>query len=90
MTKLPFKQHIADLALLLKRYGVRHVVICPGSRNAPLIQVFQSDAAFSCFSIVDERSAGYVALGIARQTGRAVAVVTTSGTAALNLAPTVA
>ncbi|MCA1747066.1 MAG: hypothetical protein LC655_05165, partial [Bacteroidales bacterium] len=90
MTKIPFKQHIADLALLLKRHGVRHVVICPGSRNAPLIQVFQRDPDFSCRSIVDERSAGYVALGIARQTGQAVAVVTTSGTAALNLAPAVA
>ena len=90
MRKLPYKQQIADLALLLKRQGVRHAVICPGSRNAPLIQVFQRDPDFSCFSIVDERSAGYVALGIARQTGRAVAVVTTSGTAALNLAPAVA
>ncbi len=90
MKKPPFKQHIADLAHLLKRYGVRHVVICPGSRNAPLIQVFQRDPEFSCHSIVDERSASYLALGIARQTGEPVAIVTTSGTAALNLAPAVA
>jgi 2-succinyl-5-enolpyruvyl-6-hydroxy-3-cyclohexene-1-carboxylate synthase len=90
MTKLTCKQHIADLAHLLKRYGTRHVVICPGSRNAPLIQVFQRDTDFSCHSIVDERSAGYLALGIARQTGEPVAIVTTSGTAALNLAPAVA
>ena len=90
MTKSPFKQHIADLALLLKRHGVRHAVICPGSRNAPLIQVFQRDPDFSCHSIVDERSAGYLSLGIARQSGEPVAVVTTSGTAALNLAPAVA
>ncbi len=90
MKKPPCKQHIADLALLLKRFGVRHAVICPGSRNAPLIHVFHRDKDFSCYSIIDERSAGYVALGIARQSCSAVAVVTTSGTAALNLAPAIA
>ncbi|MDF1570838.1 MAG: 2-succinyl-5-enolpyruvyl-6-hydroxy-3-cyclohexene-1-carboxylic-acid synthase [Bacteroidales bacterium] len=90
MTKLPFKQHIADLAELLKQLGIQHVVICPGSRNAPMIQVFQREAHFKCFSIVDERSAGYIALGMAAETRRPVVVITTSGTAVLNLAPAVA
>lgn len=90
MTTLPFKQHIADLAELLKQLGVRNAVICPGSRNAPIIQVFQRDADLHCYSIVDERSAGYVALGMAIETGRPVVVITTSGTAVLNLAPAVA
>ncbi|MEX0987259.1 MAG: 2-succinyl-5-enolpyruvyl-6-hydroxy-3-cyclohexene-1-carboxylic-acid synthase [Bacteroidales bacterium] len=90
MTKRPFKQHINDLAQILKQSGISHVVICPGSRNAPLIQVFQQDSHFTCYSIVDERSAGYIALGMARQLGRPVVVVTTSGTATLNLAPAVA
>ena len=90
MTKLPFKQHIADLAELLKQLGAQHVIICPGSRNAPMIQVFQRHPHFQCFSIVDERSAGYVALGMATETRRPVVVITTSGTAALNLAPAVA
>ncbi len=90
MTTLPFKQHIADLADLLKQTGVRNAVICPGSRNAPIIQVFQREKDFNCHSIVDERSAGYVALGMAIETGRPVVVITTSGTAVLNLAPAVA
>ncbi len=84
------KQHIADLGFFLRKYGLRHVVICPGSRNAPLIQLFTADTRFHCHSIVDERSAAYVAMGMARTLGEPVAVVTTSGTAALNLAPGVA
>ncbi len=83
-------QHIAELAPLMARFGIIHVVISPGSRNAPLTQLFTSDDSFRCTSIVDERSAGYVALGMARQLGQPVVVVTTSGTAVLNLAPAVA
>jgi len=85
-----FNQHIADLFYILEKSGLRHVVICPGSRNAPLIQGFTRNNSFTCHSIVDERSAGYVALGMARELGECVAVVTTSGTAALNLYPAVA
>lgn len=83
-------QHIVELAPLLKGFGLRHVIICPGSRNAPLIQLFTSRKNFFCHSLVDERSAGYVALGMARQLKEPVAVLTTSGTAVLNLAPAVA
>ncbi len=83
-------QHIADLGGLLERRGIRHVIISPGSRNAPLIQLFTSHPAFTCYSIVDERSAGYVALGMARQLREPVVVVTTSGTSVLNLSPAVA
>ncbi len=90
MIKVPSKQHITDLAGLLRQHHVRHVVICPGSRNAPLIQAFQRDESFQCFSIVDERSAGYIALGMAKQSGQPAVVITTSGTAVLNLAPAVA
>ena len=83
-------QHIADLGPLLERVGARHIIIAPGSRNAPLIQLFTSDKRFICHSIVDERSAGYVALGMARQLEQPVVLVTTSGTAVLNLTPAVA
>jgi len=83
-------QHIADLGSLLARFGISHVIVCPGSRNAPLIQLFTEDDRFHCYSIVDERSAGYVAMGMARQLLQPVAVVTTSGTAVLNLAPAMA
>ncbi|MCK4879748.1 MAG: 2-succinyl-5-enolpyruvyl-6-hydroxy-3-cyclohexene-1-carboxylic-acid synthase [Bacteroidales bacterium] len=83
-------QHIAELGPLVERVEARHVIIAPGSRNAPLIQLFTSDKRFICHSIVDERSAGYVALGMARQLDKPVVVVTTSGTAVMNLSPAVA
>ena len=83
-------QQIADLGVLLQERGIRHVIISPGSRNAPLIQLFTGHPGFVCYSIVDERSAGYVALGMARELKKPVAIVTTSGTAVLNLSPAVA
>lgn len=83
-------QHITDLGVLLLDRGIRHVIISPGSRNAPLIQLFTGHPGFVCYSIVDERSAGYVALGMARELKKPVAIVTTSGTAVLNLSPAVA
>ncbi len=66
------------------------MLISPGSRNAPLIQLFTSLPEFFCHSIVDERSAGYVALGMARELKEPVGIVCTSGTAVLNLSPAVA
>jgi len=83
-------QHIAELESTVERTGARHIIIAPGSRNAPLTQLFTSDKRFSCHSIVDERSAGYVALGMARQLNEPVVLVTTSGTAVLNLSPALA
>jgi len=83
-------QHISELAPVLKKMGATQVIIAPGSRNAPLIQLFTSHGHFQCHSIVDERSAAYVALGMARQSGEPVVLVTTSGTAVLNLSPAVA
>jgi 2-succinyl-5-enolpyruvyl-6-hydroxy-3-cyclohexene-1-carboxylate synthase len=68
--------------------GVRHAVICPGSRSTPLTLAFtRPDTPFEAWLHIDERSAGYFALGLARQTGAPVAVVVTSGTAAANLLP---
>ncbi len=78
------------MAGLLSQLGLKHLVLCPGSRNAPLIRAFGSHSELHCYSIVDERSAAYVALGMARELGEAVGVVVTSGTAVLNLAPAVA
>lgn len=83
-------QQISELAPVLEKRGVRQVVISPGSRNAPLIHLFTSHNKFTCHSIVDERSAGYVALGMARHLGEPVVLVCTSGTAVLNLSPAVA
>lgn len=69
--------------------GVRHVVLCPGSRNAPLIAAFNNYGKFIGIPVLDERSAGFVAIGIARITGQPVAVVTTSGSAVTNLYPAI-
>ncbi|HAW51814.1 MAG TPA: 2-succinyl-5-enolpyruvyl-6-hydroxy-3-cyclohexene-1-carboxylic-acid synthase, partial [Flavobacteriales bacterium] len=78
------------LAEVLIKKGVKHVVISPGSRNAPLIATLTNNDFFSCYSIVDERSAGFFALGISQMVRDTVAVVCTSGSALLNLAPAVA
>jgi 2-succinyl-5-enolpyruvyl-6-hydroxy-3-cyclohexene-1-carboxylate synthase len=84
------KQHISLLPSILKKKGVEYVVISPGSRNAPLIQTFYKIFKENCISIVDERSAAYYALGISIKTQKPAVVITTSGTAALNLAPAIA
>ncbi len=67
--------------------GVHHVVICPGSRSTPLVLAVESEIGLRPLLHLDERAAGYFALGIARQSGSPVAVVCTSGTAAANLLP---
>jgi 2-succinyl-5-enolpyruvyl-6-hydroxy-3-cyclohexene-1-carboxylate synthase len=84
------KQHIADLSEICFQSGIKYIVISPGSRNAPLIESFYSKFGEQCISIVDERSAGYFALGLARTEGNPVALVCTSGTAILNYGPAVA
>ena len=75
---------------LCEAKGVKHIVISPGSRNAPLTIGFTNHSFFKCHSIVDERSAAFFALGIAQQTLEPVAVVCTSGSALLNYYPAVA
>lgn len=69
--------------------GVEHIVISPGSRNAPLTIGFALHPGFTCFSIVDERSAAFFALGIAQQLQKPVAVVCSSGSALLNYYPAI-
>lgn len=68
-------------------YQVHHIVISPGSRNAPLTLGFTKQAVFKNFSIVDERSAAFFALGLAQQLQKPVALVCTSGSALLNYYP---
>jgi 2-succinyl-5-enolpyruvyl-6-hydroxy-3-cyclohexene-1-carboxylate synthase len=74
----------------LVRCGMRHAVTCPGSRNAPLILALAGHPGIEAISVIDERCAGFVALGLAKAGGRPVAVTCTSGTAAANLHPAVA
>lgn len=72
-----------------KNEQLKHIVISPGSRNAPLTLSFTSDSYFSCYSVVDERSAGFFALGMAQQLKEPVALVCTSGSALLNYYPAI-
>ncbi len=69
--------------------GLKEIVISPGSRNAPLILSFNKTPEIKCFTVVDERSAGFFALGMAQQLKRPVGIVCTSGSAALNYAPAI-
>jgi 2-succinyl-5-enolpyruvyl-6-hydroxy-3-cyclohexene-1-carboxylate synthase len=78
------------LAAICQAYGLEDVIICPGSRSAPLTLAFVRNTHFQCKTVIDERSAGYVALGIAQQKKKLVIIVCTSGTAALNLSPAIA
>ena len=82
-------QHIYSLISLCADFGVEKAVVCPGSRCAPLLIGFGSHPNIEAISVVDERSAGFVALGLAESTGIPVALVCTSGTAAQNFAPAV-
>ncbi|MEQ3664683.1 MULTISPECIES: 2-succinyl-5-enolpyruvyl-6-hydroxy-3-cyclohexene-1-carboxylic-acid synthase [unclassified Olleya] len=84
--KIPLAQTVIQLC---KAKNIQHVVLSPGSRNAPLTIGFTHDPFFKCYSIVDERCAAFFALGIAQQIKHPVAVVCTSGSALLNYYPAV-
>ncbi len=78
------------LVQLCVDHGVKSVVITPGSRNAPLAISFHHHTQIDCYSIVDERSAGFFALGLSLAKNEPVALCCTSGTALLNYYPSVA
>ena len=84
------KKQCNILVDVLIAHGIRHFVISPGSRNAPIIVALARRDGIERHVVVDERSAAFIALGLAQQTGEPVAVVCTSGTALLNYAPAVA
>src|SRR5690606_7085725 len=84
---IPLAQTIVQLC---QAKEIRHIVICPGSRNAPLTIGFTENPYFNTYSIVDERAAAFFALGISQQTGHPAAVVCTSGSAVLNFYPAIA
>ncbi len=81
---------VTILSKLCSNFGIEHAVICPGSRSAPLVFAFNRNKNIKTYAIVDERSAGYIALGMAQQLQKPVALICTSGTAALNFFPAIA
>jgi 2-succinyl-5-enolpyruvyl-6-hydroxy-3-cyclohexene-1-carboxylate synthase len=84
------KKAIKDILILLEKKGVKHIIISPGSRNAPFSISLHNHPAFDVLSIADERSAAFFGLGIAQQSKRPVVLICTSGTAPLNYAPAIA
>ncbi len=84
------KQNVNILTALFVRHGVRHAVVCPGSRNAPIVHNLNECPDITCYPVTDERSAGFYAIGMMQALHEPVVVCVTSGTALLNLAPAVA
>ena len=77
------------LAETLQRLGLTTAVICPGSRSAPLTIAFAQNKKIETIPILDERSASFFALGIAKKSGLPTALICTSGTAAANFYPAI-
>ncbi|MCK9160341.1 MAG: 2-succinyl-5-enolpyruvyl-6-hydroxy-3-cyclohexene-1-carboxylic-acid synthase [Bacteroidaceae bacterium] len=84
------KKNVLQLVALLEAHQITKIVLCPGSRNVPIVHTLSTHPGFTCYSVVDERSAGFFAIGLALNDGRPAAVCCTSGTALLNLHPAVA
>ena len=71
---LPVDRYVSAFTSQLRGGGVEHVVVCPGSRSTPLTLAFVRDDRFRAWLHLDERSAGYFALGLARQLRQPVAL----------------
>ncbi|NDW12385.1 2-succinyl-5-enolpyruvyl-6-hydroxy-3-cyclohexene-1-carboxylic-acid synthase [Bacteroides sp. 214] len=84
------KKNVLELVALLIKHEVNQVVVCPGSRNLPLVHTLVNHSYFTCHTVADERSAAFFALGLALHGGRPAAVCCTSGTALANMHPAVA
>lgn len=89
MKQYSSKRSIQLLGHILSAYGISDIVISPGSRNAPLAIHFSELDQFNSYSIVDERSAAFVALGMSKKIKKPVAITCTSGSAAANYYPAI-
>ncbi|MCQ2344316.1 MAG: 2-succinyl-5-enolpyruvyl-6-hydroxy-3-cyclohexene-1-carboxylic-acid synthase [Paludibacteraceae bacterium] len=84
------KTSLAILTALLRSHGVNHAVVCPGSRNAALVNNLTACQGIECHAATDERSAAFEAMGISLASGNPAVVCVTSGSALLNTLPAVA
>lgn len=75
---------VLQLISLLKQFGIRKIVVSPGSRHNKLVHSLEQDDFFQLYIVVDERSAAFFALGLIQSSGEVVAVTCSSGTACMN------
>ena len=83
-------QAIFNIAEICAAHNVCEAILSPGSRNAPLTYAFVRNKKIKTYTISDERSAGFIGLGMSAKSKRPVVLVCTSGSAAYNYAPAVA
>lgn len=81
------QENVRIVIAALKAYNIRHIVVSPGGTNIPISQAVQEDEFFHCYSVVDERSAMYFAIGLYLQTGEIIATSCTSAQATRNYLP---
>src|SRR5690554_3871005 len=77
-------KNVQIIISLLKQYNINHIVISAGTRHTPLVHSVENDSFFKCYSIVDERSASFFALGLIEELQKPVAICCTSGSAVAN------
>lgn len=90
MTKISSIGSVRTIVEVLLEKGLSQVILSPGSRNAPFALSFTAIEDFDCHSVLDERSAAFIAMGMAQESGKPVAICCTSGSAMLNYAPAIA
>lgn len=79
-----------QIIALLKKYNIKNLVLSAGSRNVPFVHSVEKDDFFNCYSVVDERSAGYFAIGLAQESHEPVVLSCTASTASCNYYPAIA
>lgn len=82
-------RNVQILISLLKQFNIKYFVNSPGTRNTPLVHSIEEDPFFKCYSIVDERSAAYFALGLSEALDEPVCVTCTAATATCNYMPAI-
>lgn len=80
-------KNVRILVSLLKQFNIRHLVLSPGGRNMSIVKSIEDDPFFTCYSVVDERSAAYFAVGLSLEVGSPVAMSCTSAQATRNYLP---